>query len=90
MATGCLVVGSATPPVAEVIEDEHNGLLFDFFSPDEMAERVLEALDYRQRTEEIRRAARQTIVDRYELQNCLRQQIGLIESAVDSAHARCF
>jgi len=33
MAAGCLIVGSATPPVQEVIADGENGVLVDFFAP---------------------------------------------------------
>ena len=44
MSAGCLVVGSRTPPVEEVIRDGENGLLVDFFSPQGIAARVDEAL----------------------------------------------
>lgn len=80
MAAGCLVIGSRTPPVEEVIKDGENGLLVDFFSPDEMADRVDEVLDQPQIMAPIRRAARQTVVEHYALDNCLRQQIDLIQA----------
>src|SRR5215469_8734000 len=47
MAAGCLVVGSRTAPVEEVIRDCGNGLLVDFFSPAQIADRVVEALEDR-------------------------------------------
>ena len=31
MASGCLIVGSATPPVLEVLRDGENGFAVDFF-----------------------------------------------------------
>ena len=37
MSAGCLVVGSRTPPVEEVIRDGENGLLTDFFSTEQLA-----------------------------------------------------
>lgn len=82
MAAGCVVVGSATPPVAEVIDDDVNGLMADFFSPEEVAERVLEALEDRRRMQDIRAAARQTVVERYALSRCLPAQIDLIRSTL--------
>ena len=80
MAAGCLVIGSRTPPVEEVIKDGQNGLLVNFFSPEEIADRVDQTLDHPQRMAHIRRAARQTVLDHYALETCLRQQVQLISA----------
>ncbi len=82
MAVGCVVIGSNTPPVAEVIADGRNGLLADFFSPEEIAERIIEALTQPDRMRDIRTAARSTVLDRYSLDRCLSQQLGMIEEAI--------
>ncbi|MFX1679005.1 glycosyltransferase family 4 protein [Mitsuaria sp. CC2] len=44
MATGCVVVGSDTAPVREVIDDGVNGLLVGMFDRARLSERTLEAL----------------------------------------------
>ncbi|NEO81487.1 glycosyltransferase family 4 protein [Moorena sp. SIO4G3] len=75
MATGCLVVGSNTAPVIEVIENGVNGLLVDFFSPEDIADRVEEALDNRDKMAGIRENARETILQRYDLAKLLPQHI---------------
>ena len=82
MSAGCLVIGSATPPVQEVIEDGVNGLLVDFFSPQEIAARTEEALDNRARMLEIRKRARETIWEKYALRKLLPQQIALLNSMI--------
>lgn len=80
MAAGCLVVGSRTPPVEEVITDGVNGLLVDFFSHDQLAEHVIGALEDRRLHDELRVAARRTIFERYDLHRvCLPAQISLLE-----------
>jgi len=67
MAAECLVIGSETPPVEEVITDGRNGLLVDFFDHSAIADRVIEVLTHPERYVELRRAARHTIVERYDL-----------------------
>ncbi|MDY7020371.1 MAG: glycosyltransferase family 4 protein [Cyanobacteriota bacterium] len=78
MSTGCLIVGSDTAPVREVIRDGENGLLVDFFSPKQIADRVSEVLDHRDRMAEIRVKARETVLERYDLAKLLPQQLQLI------------
>jgi len=80
MANECLIIGSATPPVQEVIEDGRNGLLVDFFSPAQVADTVVRALADPARMLPLRAAARQTVVERYDLQTvCLPQHLQLID-----------
>jgi len=80
MAAECLVIASRVPPVEEVITDGENGLLVDFFSPEGIAARVDEALRAGAAMDPIRRRARQSIVERYDLKRvCLPAQARLIE-----------
>ncbi len=80
MSCGCLVVGSATPPVREVLEDGKNGLLTDFFDPGRLADTVARVLDNPKDMEPLRRAARQTVQERYDLKRvCLPAQLELIK-----------
>jgi glycosyltransferase involved in cell wall biosynthesis len=71
MSAGCLVVGSKTPPVEEVITDGVNGLLVDFFSPGAIADRVIEVLDHPDQMAQVRAQARETILTRYDLAKLL-------------------
>ncbi|MBD2608489.1 glycosyltransferase [Scytonema hofmannii FACHB-248] len=67
LCTGCLVVGSRTPPVMEVIQDGVNGLLADFFSPQEICDRIEEALNHPDKMAQIRAKARETVEKSYNL-----------------------
>jgi glycosyltransferase involved in cell wall biosynthesis len=83
MAAGCLVVGSRTAPVEEVIRDGENGLLVDFFSPAQVAEGVVRALENAPDIARMRENARRTIVERYDLNDaCLPRQLALVEEAL--------
>jgi len=80
MAAGCLVIGSRTAPVVEVIEDGQNGLLVDFFSPDDIVQRVVDVCTHPDQMAALRRAARQTILERYDLHRIgLPRQVALLE-----------
>lgn len=83
MAAGCAIIGSATPPVLEVLEHEVNGLEVDFFSPRGIADRVDEILDHPTRMQHLRDAARQTAVSRFDLKTqALPQWLRLTEDLV--------
>jgi len=82
MAAGTFVLGSATPPVEEVIADGRNGWLVDFFDTRAMADRIVAALEARDRVQGLRNAARETVMRRYALTDCLRRQKALIAEAV--------
>jgi glycosyltransferase involved in cell wall biosynthesis len=69
MASGCLLIGSRTGPVQEVVEDGVNGLLVDFFDTGAMADRIVESLERQAALQPLRDAARQTVIDRYSLKD---------------------
>lgn len=95
MSTGCLVIASNTAPVTEVIQDGKNGLLVDFFSPAEIADRVDEVLSHPDRLADLRANARETICKHYDLANLLPQHMqwlmqGLSERSKPLPHAKGF
>ncbi len=81
--TEATVIGSDTGPVREVIRDGENGLLVDYFSPKQVADRIDEVLDHPTRMAEIRVKARQTALERYSLAKMLPQHLQLIEQVAN-------
>ena len=79
MSAGCIIVGSDTAPMREVIQDGFNGFLVDFFDWNSLALQVVEALRRRDELDNLRVAARETVRERYSLARCLPQQTALIE-----------
>lgn len=71
MSTGCCIVASNTPPVAEVMKDNYNGLLVDFFNVDELVEKIEYALDNKDKMQRIRDNARKTIIENYSVEKTL-------------------
>lgn len=78
MAAGCLVIGSQTAPVEEAITHGQTGLLADFFDPEALAEITAQAIRHPEDYAQIRRNARESVLDRYELENCISRQLDLI------------
>ena len=82
MSVGCLVLGSKTAPVMELIEDGVNGLLVDFFSPQAIAERVDEVMEHGDRMAELRANARKTIQENYDLATLLPKHLQWISDGL--------
>jgi glycosyltransferase involved in cell wall biosynthesis len=82
MAAGCLMVGSRTGPVEEVVEDGVNGRLVDFFDADALADTLAAAVRDPAGHARLRAAARATAVTHYDLARCLDGQVALAEKAL--------
>ena len=80
MSAGAPLVASATAPVTEVIQHEHNGLLFDFFDTHALTRAVCRMLDDEVLRKNISTTARDTIIQRYDLRVvCLPALLGLVQ-----------
>jgi glycosyltransferase involved in cell wall biosynthesis len=83
MSAGCIVIGSKTPPVEEFITHNKNGFLVDFFNYQEIAETVCHAIENFNLLSDLKKNARQHIIDQYDLRKiCLPKQIKLLESLI--------
>jgi glycosyltransferase involved in cell wall biosynthesis len=70
-----LVIASDTAPVQEVITNGINGLLVDFFRPDQLAQTISNVLDRPNDFAQMRKKARETVVAKYDLTSCLQQRL---------------
>ncbi len=71
MACEAPVIASKTAPVQEVVRDGVNGRLVDFWDTKAIAAEVCSALTSPADRQAMRRAARRTVVARYELSACV-------------------
>jgi glycosyltransferase involved in cell wall biosynthesis len=89
MGAGCVVIGSDTAPVREVIEDGRNGLLVPFFDIDGLAGRVIEVLSHPSRFLEMRLHARQHVVDHFDMERlCIPSMIELMNAPASPASVK--
>lgn len=84
MSTGCLIIASNTPPVTEVIHDGVNCILVDFFSPQDILEKVENALDNPDLMKKLRINARKTILEKYNLSDLLPKHLKWIENNINN------
>ena len=82
MSLGCLVVGSKTAPVEELIAHGETGLLVDFFDVEGWADTLIDTLANPEKYKPLRAAARQHIVDNYDLKTqCLPRLMDFVATA---------
>lgn len=82
MSCGCTVVASATKPVTEVINDGVNGLLAGFYDSEELAKKIIYALENPRARLALSRRARKTVVERYSLNQMLQRQLRFFQEVL--------
>jgi glycosyltransferase involved in cell wall biosynthesis len=84
MACECVVIGSDTAPVREVIDNGRNGVLIDFFDPAGLGDKLIEAVAAPERFSAMRAAARQTVETEFDrAQVCVPAWLSLIDDVMD-------
>jgi glycosyltransferase involved in cell wall biosynthesis len=81
LSCGAVVLGSTTSPVKEMIRDGENGLLADFFKPEEFAEKAVRVLQNPDEFRPLGRAAEAMIQERYSLEAVEQEMLKLYEDA---------
>jgi len=87
MSCGAVVLASNTAPVREMIRDGENGLLADFFSPEEFADKAVRVLSDPAAFRPLGRSAEQMIAQRYSLEAVLPRMLNMYERAAAVAPA---
>jgi glycosyltransferase involved in cell wall biosynthesis len=87
LSAGCLVIGSDTAPVSEVINRE-NGILVPFFDINQLADRVIEVLATPRRFHSLRVEARRAAVEKYDLERvCLPEMMRFLGREPESSRS---
>ena len=79
MSCGCLIIGSDTLPVREVISQKQNGILTPFHDTTLLAKNIISALDKPSEFENIRARARKSVIKNYSIDSCIKKQLALID-----------
>ncbi|KIK86217.1 glycosyltransferase [Pseudomonas koreensis] len=81
MASNCVVIGSDTAPVTEVVVDGVNGFIVDFFDGEAIAAKVCGGLRCFKELDDLRNAAKRT-ASRFSIDNGLKGYFQIFEDAV--------
>lgn len=82
MACETPLVCSSTPAVLEVV-NEQNGLLADFFDAAYLAEQIRNLLANPEAYKDLQKSARKTIVENYELRDCMRKKLAWLSALAE-------
>lgn len=80
LACGTTVLASDTAPVREMVQNGVNGVLFDFFRPDALAELANQLLDRKEEYRVLGRQGAAIIREKYSVDVCLPKMVELYES----------
>ena len=83
MSCGCTIIGSENAPVNEVINHDENGCLVPFFDTGKLVEQAQKLLADRQTAARLGQAARQTVLDKYEVKQCTEKWKDLILTTIN-------
>ena len=86
MASECLVIASDTAPVRDAITNGRDGILLDFFDVEGLTRALIEACRIPERFRPLRRAARETVLARYDRASiCQPAWLALVEPMLEAA-----
>ena len=80
MSVGCAIVASNTKPLQEVITDQENGLLFDFFDFNRLSNLAIKLLEDSSLRKKIGYNAREFAIKNYDIDLCLKKQLEWVEN----------
>jgi glycosyltransferase involved in cell wall biosynthesis len=86
MAAGCVLIGSDTRPVREVIDHGRNGVLVDFHDSEAVADAVIDVLSSPKAYAHMGVAARETVLSRFDKHECVARAVEFVRS-IGSARA---
>jgi len=83
LSCGATVLASRTPPCEEMIREGENGLLADFFQPEDFANKAVEVLKDPGAFRHLGKAGEQMIIEKYSLEAVLPRMLKMYEDVLN-------